>query len=158
MRAYAEHGECKFHPRIRSPLIFSSPPILWQFWNPSPLVTCILHFWVGLKACYLMCCNQIHPDHLLLDSAPNLGPLISRWEIKNFENCWNKSVRILEVLKLLFQQVLNLSSSQQDMSGPILGNLSKNRWSVGTSCEHLVVFNRRNCLILYSYWTISLSL
>ncbi len=28
MRAYAEHGECKFHPRIRSPLIFSSPPIL----------------------------------------------------------------------------------------------------------------------------------
>jgi hypothetical protein len=27
------------------------------------------------------------PDHLLLDSAPNLGPLISRWEITKFENC-----------------------------------------------------------------------
>jgi hypothetical protein len=27
------------------------------------------------------------PDHLLLDSAPNLGPLISRWEINKFENC-----------------------------------------------------------------------
>ncbi len=25
--------------------------------------------------------------HLLLDSAPNLGPLISRWEINKFENC-----------------------------------------------------------------------
>ncbi len=35
----------------------------------------------------------------------------------------------LEVLKLLFQQVLNLSSSQQDMSGQILGDLSNNRWS-----------------------------
>ncbi len=23
---------------------------------------------------------EIPPDHLLLDSAPNLGPLISRWE------------------------------------------------------------------------------
>jgi hypothetical protein len=27
------------------------------------------------------------PDHLSLDSAPNLGPLISRWEISKFENC-----------------------------------------------------------------------
>jgi hypothetical protein len=31
-----------------------------------------------------------------LDSAPNLGPLISRWEINKFENCWYKSFRILE--------------------------------------------------------------
>jgi hypothetical protein len=69
----------------------------------------------------------IPPDHILLDSAPNIGPLISRWEIIKFENCWYKSVRILEVLKLLFQQFLNLSSSLQDMSGPILGALSNNR-------------------------------
>jgi hypothetical protein len=27
------------------------------------------------------------PNHLLLDSAPNLGPLISPWEINEFENC-----------------------------------------------------------------------
>jgi hypothetical protein len=27
------------------------------------------------------------PDHLLLDSAPNLGPLISRWKINKFESC-----------------------------------------------------------------------
>ncbi len=64
-------------------------------------------------------------------SALNLGPLISRWEINKFENCWYKSVRILEVLKLLFQQFLNLSSSQRDMSGTILGDLSNNRWSGG---------------------------
>ncbi len=56
----------------------------------------------------------------------------SRWEINKFENCWYKSVKILEVLKLLFQQFLNLSSSQLDMSGPILGDLSKNWWSKGT--------------------------
>ncbi len=71
-------------------------------------------------------------DHLLLDSAPNLGPLISRWEINKFNNCCYKSVRILEVLKLLLQQFLNLTSSQRDMSGPILWDLSNNRWSVGT--------------------------
>jgi hypothetical protein len=67
------------------------------------------------------------PDHLFLDRAPNLGSLISRWEINNFENCWHKSVRILEVLKLLLQQFLNSSSSRRDTSGPILGDLSKIR-------------------------------
>jgi hypothetical protein len=46
----------------------------------------------------------IPPDHLLLDSAPNLGPLISHWEIYKFKNCLYKSVRNFEVLKLLFQQ------------------------------------------------------
>jgi hypothetical protein len=71
--------------------------------------------------------SVIPPDHLLLDSAPNLGPLISRWEINKFENCLYKSIRILEVLKLFFMQFLNLSSSQRDMSGPILGDLSKDR-------------------------------
>jgi hypothetical protein len=29
----------------------------------------------------------VHPDHLLLDSVPNLGPLISRWERDKFKNC-----------------------------------------------------------------------
>ncbi len=46
--------------------------------------------------------EELPPDHLLLDSAPILGPLISRWEINKFKNCWYKSVGILEVLKLLF--------------------------------------------------------
>ncbi len=76
--------------------------------------------------------RRVPADHLLLDSALNLGPLISRWEINKFENCSYKSVRILEVLKFLFQQFMNLSSSQRDMSGPILGALSNNRWSGGT--------------------------
>ncbi len=64
---------------------------------------------------------DLPPNHLFLDSAPNLGPLISSWEINKLENCWYKSVRILEVLKLLFQQFLNMLSSQRDMNGPILG-------------------------------------
>jgi hypothetical protein len=70
-----------------------------------------------------------------LDSIPNLGPLISRWEINKFEVCWYKSVRIWEVLKLLFKQFLNLSSSQQNMSGPRLGTLSNNMWSGGIDQE-----------------------
>jgi hypothetical protein len=32
----------------------------------------------------------ITPDHILLDSAPNVGPLISRWELDRFKNCWKK--------------------------------------------------------------------
>jgi hypothetical protein len=70
---------------------------------------------------------DVPPDHLLLDNAPNIGPLISRWEINKFENCRYKSVRMSEVLKLLFQQFSTLSSSQRYMSGPILGDLSNNR-------------------------------
>ncbi len=80
----------------------------------------------------------IPPDHLILDNTPNLGPLISRWKINQFENCWYKSVRILEALKLLFQQFLNLSCSQRDMSGPILGALSNNRWSGGTRAQIII--------------------
>ncbi len=80
----------------------------------------------GKEATYL-----VPPYHLFLDSDPNLGSLLSPGVINKFENFWYKSVRNLEVLKLLFQQVLNLSSSQQDMRGPILGALSNNRWSGG---------------------------
>ncbi len=78
-----------------------------------------------------MKCNLISilaPDHLSLDRAPNLGPLISCWEINKFKNLSYKRVWILEVLKLLFQQFLNSSSSQWDTSGPILEALSNNRW------------------------------
>jgi hypothetical protein len=79
-----------------------------------------------------LCPSMLPPNNLLLDSVPNLGPLISHRKIYKFENCWYKSVRILEVLKLLFQQFLNLSSFQRDMSVPILGDLSNNRWSGGS--------------------------
>ncbi len=68
---------------------------------------------------------------LILDHSYIVGKL------KQFENCWFKRVRILEVLKLLFQQFLNLSSSQRDMSGPILRNLSNNRWLRGIALSKL---------------------
>ncbi len=42
---------------------------------------------------------------------------------------YKKSVRILKVLKLLFQQFSNLLISERDMSGPRLGALFNNRWS-----------------------------
>ncbi len=74
--------------------------------------------------------NKLPTDHQLLDSAPNLESLISRWEINKSENSSYKSVRIIEVPKLLFEQFLNLSSSQRDMSGPILGDLSNDRFRV----------------------------
>jgi hypothetical protein len=85
--------------------------------------------------------------HLLLDTAPNLGPLICRWENNKFENGWYKRVRILEFRKFLFQQFLNWSSSQQDMSGPILGDLSNNRWSWETITE-LIPFHDELAFLL----------
>jgi hypothetical protein len=41
----------------------------------------------GLVSNYCTLIRTLPPDHLLLDSAPNLGPLISRWEMYKFENC-----------------------------------------------------------------------
>ncbi len=72
------------------------------------------------------------PDHLLLDRSPNIGPLISRWELDKCKNCWNRSFSTSNILTLLYQQYLNLLISQRDMSGPRLGALSNNRWSGST--------------------------
>ncbi len=76
------------------------------------------------------CPRTVTPDHQLLDSVPNLGPLISRWEINKIENFWYKSVRILKGSKAFVSAIFE-SSSQQDMSGPMLGDVSNNRWSGG---------------------------
>jgi hypothetical protein len=76
-------------------------------------------------------CSMVPHDHLSLDRSPNIGPLISRWELDKFRNCWNKTFRTSKILMLLCQQFLNLLISQQDMSGPRLGALSNNRWLGG---------------------------
>jgi hypothetical protein len=85
--------------------------------------------------CYRFNCT---PDHLLLDGAPNIGPLISRWELDKFKNCLNKSFRTSKILTLLYQQFPNLLISQRDMSGPRLGTLFNNRWSGGTVSTEFV--------------------
>jgi hypothetical protein len=71
----------------------------------------------------------VPPDHLLLDRPPKIGPLISRWKLDEFKNCWKKSFRTSKILTLLYQQFSNLLIFQQDMSCPRLGALSNNRWS-----------------------------
>ncbi len=68
-------------------------------------------------------------DHRLLDRSPNIGSLISRWELDKFKNCWNKSFRTSKILTPLDHQYSNLLIFQRDMSGPRLGALSKNMWS-----------------------------
>ncbi len=60
--------------------------------------------------------GKLPHDHLLLDSAPNLGPLISRSDLNKFKNCWNKSFRTSKILTLLYQQFSNLLISRRDMS------------------------------------------
>jgi hypothetical protein len=66
-------------------------------------------------------------DHLLLDRSPNIGPLISRWELVKFKNCRNKSFRTSKILTLLYKQFSSLLISQRDMKGPRLGALANNR-------------------------------
>jgi hypothetical protein len=73
-------------------------------------------------------CSVLPPDHLLLDRSPNIGPLISRWELDKFKNFRNNSFRTSKILTLLYQQFSNLLISQRDMSGPRLRALSNNRW------------------------------
>ncbi len=74
---------------------------------------------------------------LLFDRYPNIGPLISRWELDKLKNCWNKSFRTSKILIILYQQFSNLFISQRDMSGPRLGALSNKRWSGDTSASRL---------------------
>ncbi len=77
--------------------------------------------------------TQLVPlNDLLLDNAPIIGLLISRWELEKFKNFWNKSFRTSKTLTLLYLQFSNLLISQRDMSGPRLGAMSNNRWSGGT--------------------------
>ncbi len=39
-----------------------------------------------VKSSSVLTTDLLH-DHLLLDSAPNIGPLLSRWELDKFKNC-----------------------------------------------------------------------
>jgi hypothetical protein len=50
----------------------------------------------------------ITPDHQFLDRSPNIGPLISCWELNKFKNCWNKSFRTSKVLTLLLSAIFEL--------------------------------------------------
>ncbi len=49
----------------------------------------------------------------------------------------------------MFQQFLNLSSSQQDMSGPTLGALSNNRWSEGTFILTILTYKNQISEVIY---------
>ncbi len=71
----------------------------------------------------------VTPDHLLLDSALNIGPLTSYWELHKFKDCWNKSIRSSKILTFLYQKFSNFFISERSMSGPRLGALSNNMWS-----------------------------
>ncbi len=70
----------------------------------------------------------VPPDHLLLDSFPNLGPLVSRWEINKFKKLPIQKCHDFRRSKAFVPAIFNLSCSQGDVSGPILGDLSSNRW------------------------------
>jgi hypothetical protein len=113
--------------------------------------------YVRSAAGHITALETLPHDHLLLDSSPNTGPLISPWELDQFKICLNKSFRISKILTLLYQQYSNLLIFQRVMSGPRLGALSKNRWSEGTdgflisrwliqlllSASYLGIFNHR---------------
>ncbi len=79
---------------------------------------------------------QYIPNHQLLDRSPNIGPLISRWELDKFKNCQSKSFRTSKILTLLYQQFSNLLISKRDMSGPRLGALSTDRTVLATVCTN----------------------
>jgi hypothetical protein len=123
----------------------------------------------NLKLQFFLLVNDVHlysavfcwlwkpHDHLLLDSAPNSGPLISCWNLTNSKVAETK---VLEPLKSGHFCVSNLSLiTQRDMSGPRLGTLSINRWSGGTSLHSsflLIVHSELNSVQTshFSAWTL----
>ncbi len=91
----------------------------------------LLHAIVLYPERNLILSKNLRSNHLLLDRPPNIGPLISRWKLDEFKNCWNKSFRTSKILTLLYQMFSNFLIFQRNMSGPRLGALSNNRWSRG---------------------------
>jgi hypothetical protein len=69
-------------------------------------------------------------DHLLLDSALNLGPLISCWEINKLKKLLIQKCQDFRGSKAFVSAIFEFVKFQ-DMSGPILGNLCNNRRSGG---------------------------
>jgi hypothetical protein len=53
---------------------------------------------------FFLSAHFVPHGHLLWDRTPNIEPLISRWELDKFKNCWNKSFRTSKILTLLYQQ------------------------------------------------------
>ncbi len=128
--------------------------LFFVYWNSMPHLYIVL----GRPSALLLCCcwtkieswtfsiDGCYPPityywtvSLILDHSYLVGnltnskiPLISRWELDKFKNCWNKSFRTTKILTLLYQQFSNLKIFQWDMSGPRLGALSNNRWSGGS--------------------------
>jgi hypothetical protein len=101
------YGFVSFHQAVPLVSPFFSPYTNWS-------IACVV----------AICSVHLTPNHLLLDSAPNIGQFISHWELDKLKNCWNKSFRTSKILTLSYQQFSNLLISQRDMSGPRLGALS----------------------------------
>ncbi len=131
--------------------------VTFLFWENDPVRQQFMNLWT--RPCFLFlhkytCIDNfmillLPHDHLLLDRSPNIGQLLSRWELDKFKNCWNKSSRTSKFLTLLYQQSSNLLISQRDMSGPRLGALSNNSWSGGIYTEYDIVQGLRLLFILW---------
>ncbi len=52
--------------------------------------------------------TRVPPDHLFLGRSPNIGPLIFRWDLDKFKNCWNKSFRTSKIVTRVCQQFFEL--------------------------------------------------
>jgi hypothetical protein len=77
-------------PAVRS--TWAENPLMGSAWRKKQKIQQLLaDSWTNFEYC-----SDHHPTitYILSDSAPNLGPLISRWEINKFENCRYRSVRI----------------------------------------------------------------
>ncbi len=76
--------------------------VIWRRTRTEPniaqmkdsLQTMDVQFIVGCGLRIVMC--TLPSDHLLLDRPPNIGPLMSRWELDKFKNCWKKALEPLK--------------------------------------------------------------
>ncbi len=78
------------------------------------------------------------PNHLLLDRSPNIGPLISCWELGKFKYFWNKSFRTSKILTLL-SAIFELVNFPTRYEWSKIRALSNNRWSGGILTLYLAI-------------------
>jgi hypothetical protein len=76
----------------------------------------------------LLLYERVPPDHLLLDSAPNLGPLIFRWEIDKFENFRHKC-QDFRGSKAFVSANFWICQVPNEIRVVHIGDLSNKRWS-----------------------------
>jgi hypothetical protein len=91
MKTKVDSGNEEFYRSVKRFLVEAHREVLSFIHDCAKAALCVYEVITGTKGFFFLMRIPltliIPPIHLLLDSAPNVGPLISRWEIDKFKIC-----------------------------------------------------------------------